>query len=272
MTRRTVNGLRAAMTAAVLAGTFAPGSLAEGMRLRQADRLGVSQTAAARQQAEGERGIGFAKLVRGNPKSRTIALTFDDGPHSGLTERLLAILRQEKVRATFFVVGKMVERRPDLVRMEIADGHEVANHTYSHPRLPALTPEQMTQELRSGIASIERVTRIRPCLYRPPGGEYDDRVVEVTKRLGLTMVLWTSDPADFAYPAPQVIEQRVLHKAGNGGIILLHDGIPQTMVMLPDLIHRLKAKGFRFVTCSEMAREQGVITKGGPCILPKKRA
>lgn len=223
-----------------------------------------------RQRLDSDHLAPFAKLVRGNPRTRTVALTFDDGPHPLLTERLLEILRQQKVKATFFVVGKMVERRPDLVKLEAADGHEVASHTYNHFRLPTLSASLIEQELRAGSTAIQRVLGTAPRFYRPPGGEYNDLVVEMTKRLGMTMVLWTADPADFAYPPPQVIEKRILEKVENGGIILLHDGIPQTMMMLPDLIHRLRAKGYKFVTCTEMAGEQGVITRGGPCIVPGK--
>ncbi|MBI3722240.1 MAG: polysaccharide deacetylase family protein [Fimbriimonas ginsengisoli] len=264
----------AALAAVIVGGTCAPGRPAAGMRVSPAAQAEAgyipAAQMAARQQAERERGITFAKLVQGNPKSRTIALTFDDGPHAGLTERLLAILRQEKVKATFFIVGRMAERYPHLVRMEAAEGHEIANHTYSHFRLPALTPAQMEQELRCCSATLQRIMGVPTRLFRPPGGEYDDRVVALTKRLGLTMVLWTSDPADFAYPPAPVIEQRILRRIDNGGIILLHDGVPQTMAMLPDLIRRLKSQGYRFVTCSEMARRRWVVTQGGPCVAPKK--
>jgi peptidoglycan/xylan/chitin deacetylase (PgdA/CDA1 family) len=256
-----------------LAATFmaaiavAPGLLAAATRARDAEQLRMARISARNYLFE-EIEFSHPKLVRGNPTTPTIALTFDDGPHPVRTEQLLSILREEKVKATFFVVGKMVDKRPHLVREIAADGHEVASHTYSHQRLPTLTEGQLEHELRAGSEAIERVLNVAPRFYRPPGGEYDDRVIEETKRLGMTMVLWTADPADFAYPSAQLIEQRILDKASNGGIVLLHDGIPQTMAMLPDLIRQLKARGYRFVTCSELAREHGAITRGGPNILP----
>ena len=93
-------------------------------------------------------------------------------------------------------------------------------------------------------------------------------MIEVTKRLGYIMVLWTDDPADFADPGSAVIEQRTLQHISNGGILLLHDGVQQTLDILPDLLTRLKKQGYKFVTCSQMAAERGIITTGGPRVLP----
>jgi peptidoglycan-N-acetylglucosamine deacetylase len=224
----------------------------------------------ARHEFERERGISFLKLVRGDPSRKTLALTFDDGPHPAFTPRLLEALRQLDVPATFFVVGKMVDRAPDLVRQEAWNGHEVANHTYSHVRLPTVPARLAEAELVRGADAIRRALGSTTRLYRPPGGEYDADVIAVTRRLGDVMVLWTDDPADFANPGAARIEARVLRKIANGGILLLHDGIQQTLDILPDLVTRLKAKGFRFVTCSQMALERGVITTGGPVIRPPK--
>lgn len=222
----------------------------------------------AKHEYEQERGIKFDKLVRGNPKQKIVALTFDDGPHQDKTQKLLAILKQENVKATFFVVGKMVDKHPELVQQQDAEGHEVANHTYNHFRLPTLPVEQIEAELRNGAQAIMRATGSPTRLYRPPGGEYDDDVIAVTKRIGYVMALWTDDPSDFANPGQTKIEDFVLQRISKGGIILLHDGVQQTLDVLPDLIRRLKAQGYRFVTCSEMARERGVITKGGPRVIP----
>jgi len=222
----------------------------------------------AEEEKERQRGIYFLKLVRGNPARKEIALTFDDGPHPQYTPRLLDILRREKVRATFFVVGKMVDKYPQLVQQEIADGHEVANHTYHHLRLPTLSPEGIARELRSGSLAIARAIGSTTNLFRPPGGEYDERVIAVVKRLGYAMVLWTDDPGDFAKPGAKVIEQRTLGRVRNGAIILLHDGSQQTLEVLPNMLRRLKAQGYSFVTCSEMAQQRGIITTGGPRVFP----
>lgn len=220
----------------------------------------------ARDEHERERSITFAKLVRGNPKRKELALTFDDGPHPVWTTKLLEILRREKIPATFFVVGSQVDRFPDLVRQEAAEGHEVANHTYHHVRLASIPGDLIETELKEGAKAIARAIGAETRLYRPPGGEYDADVIGVTRASGYVMVLWTNDPGDFASPGADVIEERALRNIRNGGILLLHDGIQQTLDILPDLIARLKHRGYRFVTCSQMARERGVITTGGPTV------
>ncbi len=211
------------------------------------------------------------RLVRGNPADKEIALTFDDGPHPGYTQRILDILETEHVKATFFVVGSQVDIHPELARMESVDGHEVANHTYDHVRLPTLTPTEVTRQLVLGAKSIERATGVSPRFFRPPGGEYDEVTVEAAHKLGYIMTLWTDDPGDFADPGAAVILKRTLRYANNGGILLLHDGTEQTIQILPELIHRLKSQGFRFVTVTEMAEDRGAITHGGPMVYPKSR-
>src|SRR5262249_20303438 len=151
----------------------------------------------ARSQHSRERGIQFPKLVRGNPDRKVVALTFDDGPHGPATERLLDILRKENVKATFFLVGTMVEKHQDLVQREAAEGHEIANHTYDHTRLVGLSPERVESELRDGAQVIGKAVGSPPRLFRPPGGEYDNETIEAAKRLGYVMVLWTDDPSDY---------------------------------------------------------------------------
>lgn len=233
----------------------------------------VPSWAAAKDRAhhefESDRAISYPVLVRGNRARKEIALTFDDGPHTFYTRRLLDILKHERVPATFFVVGKMVDRNPDLVRQEIEEGHEVANHTYDHLRLSGLPPATIESEIREGALAIARATGASTRLFRPPGGEYDNEVINVAKRLGCVMVLWTDDPGDFARPGASSIEERTLRFVSNGGILLLHDGIQQTLDILSDLIGRLKRLGYRFVTVSEMAREGGVVKTGGPRVVAR---
>lgn len=246
-----------------------------GLALFQAEGLS-SPSLDARVQAlassnhELEKGIMCHTLVRGNPFRPEVALTFDDGPHPAVTRRLLDILKREGVPATFFVVGKVAEAHPDVVRREILEGHEVANHTYDHARLPGLAPERIAWELQEGSRALMRITGSPVRVFRPPGGEHDRRVRRVARELGCVMVLWNDDPGDYANPGSHVIESRTLRHVSNGEIILLHDGVEQTVAMLPDLIHTLKERGFRFVTCSQMALQRGVVTAGGPVVLPHR--
>jgi len=187
-----------------------------------------------------------------------------------VTEQYLDLFKRERVRATFFVVGRMVDRYPELVQRMAAEGHEVANHTYDHLRLPTLTIDRAEWELREGARAIERAIGSPTRLFRPPGGEYGDNTIALTKRMGYVMVLWTDDPADYVNPAPGAIEERVMRSLSNGGILLLHDGLPNTLEALPRLIRAIRARGFKFVTCSEMARRDGVIFRGGPRVAPRR--
>lgn len=205
----------------------------------------------AQDEAELRAGLKYLKLIKGDPTSKLIALTFDDGPHLGWTFKLLDILKQNRVRATFFVVGKMVDRYPDLLRAEVADGHQIANHTYHHLNLTNLSDDEVDQEYRMCDDAVFRATGLHMRYCRPPGGQYDHDVIKATERLGLTTVLWTDDPKDYAKPGDSVLERRLNH-IHNGSIILLHDGIQQTLDILPDLIKGLRKKGYRFVTVDEL--------------------
>lgn len=195
-------------------------------------------------------------LRRGDPREKAIALTFDDGPHGPKTERLLDILRQEDVKATFFLVGKMAEKYPSIVRDIVRDGNEIANHTFSHATLTKITPAEARADYAAASDVLQRITGKRPRLCRPPGGDLDDDVIDAAKELGMTTVLWTNDPGDYYKPGESTIVDRTLARASNGGIILLHDGIDQMLDVLPTIIETLRARGFRIVTASELLTER----------------
>lgn len=198
----------------------------------------------------------YLKLTRGNPTVRTVALTFDDGPHPEFTPDLLAVLDRYNVKATFFVVGKMAERYPDLVRREVAAGHEIGNHTYHHVNVARLTEADAAAEWRAGEAAIMAITGERVKYCRPPGGRYDRAAVVAASGVGLTTVLWTDNSADYLGLSPRRIEQRVLSRISNGGIILMHDGVRQTIEVLPEIIEKLRGKGYRLVTVSDLERQR----------------
>lgn len=206
----------------------------------------------AQHQTELNRGLQFSKLMRGDTRKKEIALTFDDGPHPAYTPRILAILKKYKVPATFFLVGEMAEKYPELVRAEIEAGHSVGNHTYHHVSLPKIPAEFVATEIKSCGEVLKNITGRAPRLFRPPGGEYDVDSAQTSEALGYIMVLWTDDPGDYASPGEQIILSRTLNKATNGGIILIHDGIEQTIRMLPQIILNLQTRGYRFVTVDQM--------------------
>jgi peptidoglycan/xylan/chitin deacetylase (PgdA/CDA1 family) len=199
----------------------------------------------------------YLMLRRGSSTHRTIALTFDDGPHPEFTPKLLAVLSRYHVQATFFVVGKMAQKYPHLVRQEMAAGHEIGNHTFHHVNVALLSESDAAAEWKAGEEAITAITgeRVRYC--RPPGGRYDRSSVIASSRLGLTTVLWTDNSGDYLGMGPRQLERRVLSRASNGGIILMHDGVQQTIDVLPQIIEKLRGRGYRFVTLAEMEDRRG---------------
>ncbi len=211
----------------------------------------------AQDQTELLRGLRRDKVLRGDPNRPEIALTIDDGPHPIYTQKLLQILKDNNVHATFFVVGERAEEYPDLIRAEVAGGHEIGNHTYDHVSLVKIPPEYIDTEIKACGDVLTQITGHPPHLFRPPGGEYNRAVAEAAEALGYKMILYSDDPGDYADPGTGVIEMRTLDTISNGGIILLHDGSAQTLLILPQIIQRLKARGFRFVTVDELLRPGG---------------
>jgi peptidoglycan-N-acetylglucosamine deacetylase len=182
-----------------------------------------------------------------------LALTFDDGPHPELTPRLLDILRAEGVRATFYVVGKNVEAYPDIARRIVAEGHEIANHSWSHPALTGLGAARLNQEIENTNAVIERVTGRRPTNMRPPYGALNERVRRsIINDHKLDIILWSVDPLDWKRPGASVVTQRLVEGARPGAIMLAHDIHPGTIEAMPGTIAQLKAKGYGFATVSQL--------------------
>jgi len=188
----------------------------------------------------------------GSSYTRQIALTFDDGPHPGSTQRILDVLGKADVRATFFCCGQMVDRHPELARAIVAAGHSVGNHTYHHQRLDGLAETRIGSELERGAAAIASATGVRPRLFRPPGGRRDHRVTEVAGGLGQTMVLWSLSSRDCDPQTRDYIRTRLVRRAHSGAVVLLHDGPEETIAALPGAISELRAQGYSFVTVDEM--------------------
>ena len=209
---------------------------------------------AAQDQREKRRGDWLPKLIRGNPRLKDLALTFDDGPHPAFTLRILDILRREKCPATFFVVGHQAELNPDLIRAEVAAGHTIGNHTFSHVTLTKIPDADVRIEYQACNDVINEITGQPPTYCRPPGGDYDKSVIQAATSVGLTTVLWTVDPADYDRPDENVLTRRTLSRLSNGGIILLHDGIEQTIQVLPQIIRIARKRGYRFVSLDELQR------------------
>ncbi|MER6786080.1 polysaccharide deacetylase family protein [Streptomyces sp. NPDC000658] len=183
---------------------------------------------------------------------KCIALTFDAGP-SEHSARLLDILKEKQVPATFFLLGRRhAEKYPELVRRMAAEGHEVASHTWDHKILTQIAPEEIREELRRTNDEIERLTGRPPTLMRPPQGRTNKTVHEISRELGLAEVLWTVTAKDYATTDSALIRRRVLAQADRDGIILLHDLYDGTVPAVPGIIDALKERGFVFVTVPQL--------------------
>lgn len=188
-----------------------------------------------------------------NTSRKVVALTFDDGPHPQLTPKLLDLLQREGVHATFFVLGSLADAHPEILQRMAAEGHEVANHTWDHPRLPALSAEKFAHQIRDTTEVIERNTGRKVTLMRPTYGLYNERVKNtLINDYGLDVILWSVDPNDWKKPGADVVARRLVSGARPGAILLSHDIHPGTIAAMPKVISELKAKGYAFATVSEL--------------------
>lgn len=191
-----------------------------------------------------------------------LALTFDDGPHPEFTPKLLDILRHEGVRATFYVIGRNVETYPEIARRIVAEGHEIANHSWSHPPLTSLGAARLHKEISSTSDVIQRVTGRRPRNMRPPYGAVNDRVRQAMfNEHGLDVIMWSVDPLDWRRPGAEVVRRRLVDGASPGGILLAHDIHAGTIEAMPGTIRDLKAKGYGFATVSQLLALQEPLGK-----------
>lgn len=185
-------------------------------------------------------------------QAKCIALTFDAGPGKD-TPRLLDILGEKQVPATFFLLGsKHIDRHPDVVRRIAAEGHEVANHTWTHRVLTDIEPDEIREELTRTQDALQRLTGRKPTLMRPPQGRTDETVTEICRELGLSQVLWSVTAKDYATTDSDLIRERTLAGAGKDGIVLLHDIYDGTVPAVPGIIDELKGRGFTFVTVPQL--------------------
>ncbi|MBI4464148.1 MAG: polysaccharide deacetylase family protein [Acidobacteria bacterium] len=199
-------------------------------------------------------------LVRGRSSGSKIALTFDDGPGEE-TPAILDLLRHAGVRATFFLCGRNVERFPDHARRIAAEGHEIGNHTYSHPYLVGRTPGRIAYEINRAQQVITHRTGRQPRLFRPPYGLRWFGLFPVLAQQQMTAVMWFVNGKDWKLPASRIAD-RVLQKVAPGSVILLHDGIPPgesgdrraTVEALEKILPAL-AQRYELVTVSELFPE-----------------
>jgi peptidoglycan-N-acetylglucosamine deacetylase len=188
-----------------------------------------------------------------------IAMTFDDGPSATLTPKLLDLLAAHHIKATFFVIGENVAEHPDIVARAFREGHEIANHSWSHPNLAKMSDEGVRRQLWQTDEAIKNATGTRPTLLRPPYGSITEREKRwIHDEFGYQIVLWDVDPYDWKRPGPAVVRNRILQETRPGSIVLSHDIHPGTIEAMPSTFDALQAKGFKFVTVSELIRAAAV--------------
>ncbi|GAC1303954.1 MAG: hypothetical protein NVSMB19_14400 [Vulcanimicrobiaceae bacterium] len=189
----------------------------------------------------------------GNPK--LVALTFDDGPYPIETPLLLDVLAELHVPATFFLIGHDTDLYPGLARRIASEGHEIANHTQTHPyEFDKLSPRQVTTELADGARTLERYVRdpaIRT-MMRPPHGRFNEATVATAQRDGYHVILWNDDPGDWRSVPPAALLDHLRENATAPDIVLLHSGRLNTVQALPAIVARFRAAGFGFVTVGQL--------------------
>jgi peptidoglycan/xylan/chitin deacetylase (PgdA/CDA1 family) len=188
-----------------------------------------------------------------------VSLTFDDGPHTASTPLILEVLQQYKVPASFFLVGKHLEKHPEIARDIVSSGHEIGNHTFSHSLLYASTKNRIRDEIHRTDTLLRNIDGAEPKFFRPPAGFFTKQVLDVAEQLGYKTVVGDVYPRDPHLPGKEKIVDRVLHRTVAGSIIILHDGgntqrvdRSQTLEAISEIIPSLKNKGFAFLTLSEL--------------------
>jgi peptidoglycan-N-acetylglucosamine deacetylase len=182
-----------------------------------------------------------------------IAMTFDDGPSGKLTPKLLDLLAAHHIKATFFLIGENAVEYPDIVAREVKDGHEVANHSWSHPNFGKMSDDGIRSQLRRTDDAIRSAAGAGPTLLRPPYGSITPRQKKwINQEFGYKIALWDVDPLDWRRPGPNVVCARIVKNTRAGSIVLAHDIHPGTIEAMPCVLSQLEAKGFKFVTVSEL--------------------
>ncbi|GGP95169.1 polysaccharide deacetylase family protein [Streptosporangium pseudovulgare] len=184
-------------------------------------------------------------------KVKCIALTFDDGPGK-YADKLLDTLKKYDAKATFMLEGQYAKSRPAFVKRMVAEGHDIGNHSYTHPHLRELSEDRIREELNKTVEVVKKASGKAPAMIRPPYGELDNRVVEIAKEMGLPIVLWNGGSRDWATKNEKAIYDEVLKNAKRDGVILMHDWVPQTVTVMPKLLAALKKQGYHMVGVSAM--------------------
>lgn len=189
---------------------------------------------------------------------KKIAISFDAAWGSERTDELLKILRDRNIKTTFFLVGIWVDKYPEKVREIAAEGHEIGNHSTSHPHMSKLSPEQIRKELEITQKKIEDLAGDRAVkLFRPPFGDYNDTLILTCKKLGYYPIQWDVDSLDWKDLGAEHMTKQVLGKVREGSIVLFHNDAKYTPAALPTILDKLIDEGYEIVPISELIYRDG---------------
>lgn len=183
---------------------------------------------------------------------KKIAFIFDDGPLPGLTTQVLDSLKRTGMRATFSVVGKNVEANPDIARRIIAEGHEIANQTWSHASLDTLSDEQILSEIQATEDVIYKTTGVHTRFFRPPDGSLTVHAADLIRSQGYEILQPTLDSGDWRIPAAGEVTRVILNGVTPGTVVLAHDSFPKSVAEIPTILDELTRRGFKSFTVSEL--------------------
>lgn len=183
-----------------------------------------------------------------------IAVTFDASWGADNTPKLLDILDEYDAKCTFFLVGLWVDKYPDMVQVIVERGHEIGNHSATHPHMSKLSESKMLEELRMMSDKVEKLTGVRPTLFRPPYGDYNNSVIRTVRSAGYEAVQWSVDSLDWKNISPQDMIRRA-GKVGKGDIILFHNDSQYLLDALPTLLQSYKEQGLQMVKVSDILLE-----------------
>lgn len=191
---------------------------------------------------------------------KNVALSFDAAWGNEDTEQLISILGKYKIKATFFVVGSWVDKYPESVKQLSNAGHEIHNHSNSHPHMPQLSVSQMTEELNSCNKKIEAITGKKPILFRAPYGDYNNTMLETVTNQGMYTIQWDVDSRDWKEEyTTDMIVKGVTENVKSGSIVLFHNAAVNTPEALPIIIEKLIAEGYNFSLISELIYKDNFI-------------
>lgn len=196
-------------------------------------------------------------IYRVRCEDKKVAISFDAAWGNEDTQQLIDILEQYGVKATFFVVGSWVDKYPESVKALCDAGHDVMNHSNTHPHMTQLSAQQMVAEANACSDKIEKVTGVRPTLFRMPYGDYNTTVVDTLKQAGYYSIQWDVDSLDWKGISAAEIAQRVLSKTREGSVVLFHNAAQNTPEALPKIIETLQAQGYEFVKIADLIYKDG---------------